>query len=431
MDAGPRAYRVDRAFDGEAMITGGALILVEGARITAVEPGGTPTPTGFTEIALPGATALPGLVNTHVHLCAGDELDALSLDTRRSPDEREAVIRKSLAAQLTAGTTTVRDLGDTAYAVVDRTPQPGEPRVVASGPPITTPGGHCAAMGGAAAGPAALERAVAERAEHGVRVVKIIVSGGAMTAGSDLLALQFVREEVALVVREAHRVGLAVTAHAHSLGSAEVCVDAGVDGIEHFTCLTERGVVTPDALVEGVLGIGIVVGPTFGRLPGSTHSAEHESGDGAHRTHSRIAVPPGRRPAPRPAFRSSAALTTGSIPASRTGCFRTRWPNWFRPTSIRPPPWPRPRPSRPRPAGWPIGSAGWRRDWMRTCCSSMATRRPTSPPSPGSAPSCCAATRSPDSQNLPPDEGSRLVSGVTATGGPALEGDSAKVRASY
>ena len=103
MDGGPRAYRVDRAFDGEAMITGGALILVEGARITAVQPGGTPTPTGFTEVALPGATALPGLVNTHVHLCAGDELDALSLDTRRSPDEREAVIRKSLAAQLAAG----------------------------------------------------------------------------------------------------------------------------------------------------------------------------------------------------------------------------------------------------------------------------------------------------------------------------------------
>ena len=272
MDGGPRAYRVDRAFDGEAMIAGGALILVEGARIAAVQPGGAPTPTGFTEVALPGATALPGLVNTHVHLCAGDELDALSLDTRRSPEEREAVIRTSLAAQLAAGTTTVRDLGDTGYAVADRTSRPGEPRVVASGPPITTPGGHCAAMGGAAAGPEALKRAVAERAEHGVRVVKIIVSGGAMTAGSDLLALQFDREEVAIVVREAHRLGLAVTAHAHSLGSAEVCVDAGVDGIEHFTCLTERGVVTPDALVESVLAAGIVVGPTLGRLPGSTHS---------------------------------------------------------------------------------------------------------------------------------------------------------------
>ncbi len=272
MDAEPRAYRVDRAFDGEAMIAGGALILVEGTRITAVQLGGTPTPTGFTEVALPGATALPGLVNTHVHLCAGDELDALSLDTRRSPAEREAVIRRSLAAQLAAGTTTVRDLGDTGYAVADRAPRSDEPRVIASGPPITTPGGHCAAMGGVAAGPAALERAVAERADHGVRVVKIIVSGGAMTAGSDLLALQFDRDEVTLVVREAHRRGLAVTAHAHSLGSAEVCVDAGVDGIEHFTCLTERGVVTPDALVEGVLAAGIVVGPTFGRLPGSTHS---------------------------------------------------------------------------------------------------------------------------------------------------------------
>lgn len=274
MNGAPRAYRVDRAFDGEATIAGGALLLVQGGRILAVQPGAVATPTGFTEVALPGVTALPGLVNTHVHLVGDGRPDALALDATRTPAEREAVVRASLAAQLAAGVTTVRDLGDTAYAVADRAPRPGEPRVVAAGPPITVPGGHCAAMGGAAAGPDALTRAVAERAAHGVRVVKIIVSGGAMTAGSDLLSLQFGAAEVALVVREAHRAGLAVTAHAHSVAAAEICLAAGVDGIEHLTCLTERGVVTPPALVHGLRTAGIVVGPTLGRVPGSAPSPQ-------------------------------------------------------------------------------------------------------------------------------------------------------------
>jgi imidazolonepropionase-like amidohydrolase len=98
--------------------------------------------------------------------------------------------------------------------------------------------------------------------------VKIVVSGGAMTAGSDLLELQFGLAEVRLVVEEARRRGLAVTAHAHSVPAVEVCVAAGVDGIEHCTCLTGRGIHTPPTLVDALAARRIQVCPTFGRLPG-------------------------------------------------------------------------------------------------------------------------------------------------------------------
>jgi hypothetical protein len=91
---------------------------------------------------------------------------------------------------LRSGVTTVRDLGDHHWAVQDRFRRPDEPVVVASGPPITTPGGHCAAMGGEADGDAGLVHAVAERAERRADLVKIIVSGGAMTAGSDLCSAE-------------------------------------------------------------------------------------------------------------------------------------------------------------------------------------------------------------------------------------------------
>ncbi len=65
------------------------------------------------------------------------------------------------------------------------------PAIVASGPPITTPGGHCWAMGGEAARLGELHAAVRERAERGADLIKIMASGGVLTAGTDLLACQY------------------------------------------------------------------------------------------------------------------------------------------------------------------------------------------------------------------------------------------------
>ena len=262
------------AFDGSQFLPAGAQVLVDGGLIVAVEPQHSPYPGGWPVIDLPSGTVLPGLIDTHVHLVGGGEPDALALNARRPGAEREQVIRRSLQQQLEQGVTTVRDLGDTRWAVLDRQAQDGEPSVVGSGPPITSPGGHCATMGGAASGAAALSALVAQRHERGAQSVKIMVSGGAMTAGSDLLELQFGLDDVRLVVDEAHRRGLPVTAHAHSLPSVEVCVAAGVDGIEHCTCLTARGIRTPRALIDALAARGIRVCPTFGRLPGQPPSPQ-------------------------------------------------------------------------------------------------------------------------------------------------------------
>jgi imidazolonepropionase-like amidohydrolase len=262
------------AFDGSRFLDGGAQVLVDGGVIMAVRPRHAPCPDGWPVIDHPGGTVLPGLIDTHVHLVGGGEPDALALDARRSGAEREQVIRRSLRQNLEHGVTTVRDLGDTRWAVLDREAQEDEPSVVGSGPPITSPGGHCAAMGGEASGAAALRAIVTQAHERGAQTVKIVVSGGAMTAGSDLLELQFGPDDVRLVVEEAHRRGLPVTAHAHSTASVEVCAAAGVDGIEHCTCLTARGIHTPPPLFDALAGHGIQVCPTFGRLPGLPPSAQ-------------------------------------------------------------------------------------------------------------------------------------------------------------
>ena len=41
-------------------------------------------------------------------------------------------------------------------------------------------------------------------------------------------------------------------------------VRAGVDGIEHFTCLTDTGIVTPDELLADLVATGITVDQTLG-----------------------------------------------------------------------------------------------------------------------------------------------------------------------
>lgn len=258
-------YRADIAFDGERAIRGGALVLVEDGIIIGVEPGPAPAPDGCRVTYLPGTTLLPGLINSHTHLCGDNQPGALDGMPRLRPDQLDRAIEAALAAHLAAGVTAVRDLGDQRWAVVDRhRHQPGGPIVVASGPPITSAAGHCAAMGGAARGADGLRRAVRERAERGADLVKIMATGGVMTAATDIRACQFTPEEMGAVVDEAHRLGLAVTAHAHALAGVQQCVAAGVDGIEHCSCLGEQGMHTPPGLAAAIAAAGIMICPTLG-----------------------------------------------------------------------------------------------------------------------------------------------------------------------
>jgi imidazolonepropionase-like amidohydrolase len=123
-------------------------------------------------------------------------------------------------------------------------------------------------MGGEVAGLEALRRAVRERAERGADVVKIMASGGVLTPGTDLLACQFGLDEMSAVVDEAHALGLPVTAHAHGLAAVRRSVDAGVDGIEHCSCLMPGGPQLPTELAVRLATTGTYVCPTLGTVPG-------------------------------------------------------------------------------------------------------------------------------------------------------------------
>jgi imidazolonepropionase-like amidohydrolase len=264
--------RVARVFDGRAAAPRAGVVFVDGGRVAGVEPAGFEIPSGCTVIDRPTGTLLPGLIDAHVHLVCDAAPGALDAVADRSPEQLSATIGQSLRAHLSAGVTTVRDLGDRDWAVLDwrRRRPPGLPTVLASGPPITSPGGHCWAMGGAVSGLAELRAAVRERVSRGADVVKIMASGGVMTAGTAVDRGQFHRDELAAVVAESHAAGLPVTAHAHAVTAIRGGVEAGADGIEHCTFLTADSVQVPADLVAALAARGTAVCPTLGRVPGTT-----------------------------------------------------------------------------------------------------------------------------------------------------------------
>jgi imidazolonepropionase-like amidohydrolase len=136
-----------RLFDGTQWVAEGSVVLVREGRIAGLQPGGVPLPEGCDVDEFPRATLLPGLIDAHVHLCADSGPAALDRLSGFSDEEMAAVIENSLGVQLAAGVTTVRDLGDRRWAVIewrDRNRRTAAlPTVIGSGPPITSPKGHC------------------------------------------------------------------------------------------------------------------------------------------------------------------------------------------------------------------------------------------------------------------------------------------------
>ena len=99
-------------------------------------------------------------------------------------------------------------------------------------------------------------------------VIKIMASGGNLTAGSRPERNQFGPAELRVAVDEAHRHGLPITAHAHGTQSIVDAVAAGVDGLEHITFMTEDGVdEIPGGLLERIAEQRIVLGLTLGVVP--------------------------------------------------------------------------------------------------------------------------------------------------------------------
>lgn len=213
-------------------------VVIEGELIAAIQPIGQPLPADAEVIDATGQTVIPGLIDAHVHLCfSGSPLPLTEILAER---DEQVLLRAVGNAQsaLANGVTTLRDCGGRNYltlAVRDAIAMGlvTGPNVVVAGPPITTTAGHLYFCGLEAEGPVEVRRAVRQLVKRGVDFVKVMVTGGNMTPGTNRWALQYSPEELAAIAADAHRLGRRVAGHMMWTPAIRAAVEAGFDTLEH------------------------------------------------------------------------------------------------------------------------------------------------------------------------------------------------------
>jgi imidazolonepropionase-like amidohydrolase len=250
---------------------------------------------GLARTDYPAATIMPGLIDSHVHLGFGGGRDPVAR-MRAETDEQQLVLMLRNARDLLGvGVTTARDLGGRGYLslVVRDAVASGlarGPRLVVAGPPVTVTGGHCWFMGGEADSEDDLRRIVRTQHKHGADLIKVMATGGFVTAGSAPWYAQFTAGQLAALVEEARRVDMRVAAHAHGVEGIARAAEAGVTTIEHCFFVTETNERRfSEPLAARIAERGIFVCPTInanapyvveliGSVPGEFVKAMHDMG---------------------------------------------------------------------------------------------------------------------------------------------------------
>jgi imidazolonepropionase-like amidohydrolase len=266
-DRGAWAVRAARLFDGTTTHAEFPLVFIERTRIVDVDLTGAHPSHEVPVVNLGDATLMPGLIDAHVHLA----FDPARTTHEVMADEPESTLLERMhrhAEQyLSAGITTVRDLGDRDGLAVRLRRQyaghePLGPEILAAGPPLTRTDGHCWYLGGEADGPDGVRNAVLDRVSRGADVIKIMATGGVTTPGWGPHESQYSQNELTTAARTAHAYGRPITAHAHGRDGITAAVAAGVDGIEHGSSFTADGIDPDWDTVEAMATAGTFVGIT-------------------------------------------------------------------------------------------------------------------------------------------------------------------------
>jgi imidazolonepropionase-like amidohydrolase len=240
---------------------GDALLVIREGRIVEVRRAGAgDTPRGARVVDAGGLTVLPGLIDAHVHLMSRPQSIEQRLLTPYSLNVAQALAHAG--ETLAAGVTTVRDAGGAPRGVklaIERGLFPG-PRVRVSVTGLSQTGGHGdqtmpagvdLRLGtpdhplpehpwGVVDGVDAVRRATRQVLRAGADQVKLMTSGGVMSAGSEPGATGFTLEEIGAAVYEARAAGKKTMAHAQATQGIRNAVEGGVDSIEHGIFLDEE-----------------------------------------------------------------------------------------------------------------------------------------------------------------------------------------------
>ncbi|KAJ0367724.1 hypothetical protein COL154_002943 [Colletotrichum chrysophilum] len=214
------------------------------------------------------ATLMPGIFDCHVHLQMDPSGINTSTDVDLPDEELLPLMQRNAAKLLDAGVTTARDLGArgmTAIAIREMIKDgttPG-PRLQCANAPLTVAGGHAHSMGGVCEGIAGVRAEVRKRVAEGADVIKVMATGGFMTAGSHPSKARFSQAEMDAIADEAKKAGLPVTTHATGTEGIERAANARFNSIEHCAWISSDGkAVFAMAVARKLVEYDVAVCPT-------------------------------------------------------------------------------------------------------------------------------------------------------------------------
>ena len=262
-------------------------VLVEGARIAAVQRGGGLRAGDARVIDGAGATLMPGLIEPHGHVSYPDA--ARNSDfTRLPPEEHILVTMRNAKLLLDCGYTSVLSAASAKPRLdvvirneINAGRIPG-PRYLANGPELTVSGGlgdenalhlphnETPTFAWVVDGPDEVRKACRVLVREGVDLLKLNLSGDTGPRNSRFERSVMTDAEVAAAMEIAHAAGVRVCAHARSAESVKMCVRHGIDIIYHATFADAEALDLLEARRDRVF-----VGPALGL----TYQACHAAGD--------------------------------------------------------------------------------------------------------------------------------------------------------
>ncbi len=200
---------------------------------------------------------LPGFIDTHIHLMTEGFGREETIYTPHSLYFYNAI--DFMKKTINAGVTSARDAGlaDIGVKMALENGLITGPRLQISVSPLTITGGHFdfwlnsgfdikplypGLPDGVADGVDGVRKKVREVMRAGADFVKVMVTGGVISANDSPEHPQFTPEELEVIVEEAKFRELQVVAHAHGNQGILNAVKAGVNSIEHGTCLDDESI---------------------------------------------------------------------------------------------------------------------------------------------------------------------------------------------
>ncbi len=248
-------YKNFKLFDGETPeIQNDAWFVVDSEKGEITDLGfGADTPKSDKVVDLEDKYVMPGLINAHTHIMMNPISNKLNY---LSEAEVTFTALQNLKELLKTGVTYIRDCGcafdvDIKLAKLQAEGQLDGTEIIPSGRPMSMTGGHGdfteglngeTTWGNLVDSEDEMRKAVRQEFKLGAKNIKVMATGGVMSATDQIDDTELTESEIAVAVEEAHSKHMTVAAHAEGANGIHNAIVAGVDSVEHGSYITDEDI---------------------------------------------------------------------------------------------------------------------------------------------------------------------------------------------